>query len=221
VARPDRYVWLRKRGDGVVASSQATALGPIRSRRRAQLAARALLADELERPAVALPRLRRRLAELAADRRYEDAARLRDRLQALEQVCRELERLARLRAVGRCIVAPSAAPGHARAFFIAGGRVAAERTLPPGGGAHLEIEAGLAAARHALVSDTAGDLDELFLVGTFLRKPPAELQIVPLRKDAILQAMARCQTPGPGGNDRGRKSGVRHRAAVPDTEALF
>jgi len=43
------------------------------------------------------------------------------------------------------------------------------RTLPPGGGAHLEIEAGLAAARHALVSDTAFDLDELFLIGTFLR----------------------------------------------------
>jgi DNA polymerase-3 subunit epsilon len=221
VARPDCYVWLRKRGDGVVASSQATALGPIRSRRRAQLAARALLADELERPALALPRLRRRLAELAADRRYEDAARLRDRLQALEQVCRELARLARLRAVERCIVVPATEPGHARAFFIAGGRVAAARTLPPGGGAHLEIEAGLAAARHALVSDTAGDLDELFLVGTFLRKPPAELQIVPLRKDAILRAMARCQTPGPGRNESGRKSGVRHRGAVPDSEALF
>src|SRR6185437_1814406 len=210
------YVWLRKRGDGVVASSQSTALGPIRSRRRAQLAARALQADELERPALALPRLRRRLAELAQAGRYEDAARLRDRLQALEQVCRELERLARLQAVERCIVAPAAEPGQARAFFIAGGRVAAERTLPPGGGAHLEIEAGLAASRHALVSDTAGDLDELFLVGTFLRKPSAELQIVPLRKDAILAAMARCQTPGPGGSKGGRKGGVRHRVAVPD-----
>src|SRR5207248_762344 len=80
-------------------------------------------------------------------RRYEDAARLRDRLRALEHVCRELERLARLRAVERCIVAPGTDPGHARAFFVAGGRVAAERALPPGGGAHLEIEAGLAAAR--------------------------------------------------------------------------
>jgi DNA polymerase-3 subunit epsilon len=216
VARPDRYVWLRKRGEGVVASAQPTALGPIRSRRRAQLAARALHADELGRPALALPRVRRRLAELAESRRYEDAARLRDRLQALEQVCRELERLARLQAVERCIVTPAAEPGHARAFFVAGGRVAAARTLPPGGGAHLEIEAGLAAARHALVSGTAFDLDELFLIGTFLRRPPAEMHIVPLRKDAILRAMARCQTPLP------KKSGVRHRAAVPDTtEALF
>src|SRR5207302_5308326 len=55
VSRPDRYVWLKKRGDGVVASSQPTALGPIRSRRRAQLAARALRADELPLPARALP----------------------------------------------------------------------------------------------------------------------------------------------------------------------
>jgi DNA polymerase-3 subunit epsilon len=195
IARPDRYVWLRKRGDGVCASSVEGPLGPIRSRRRAQLAARVLQADELERPSLARPRLRRRLAELADARRYEDAARLRDRVQALERVCSELERLARLRALQRCIVAPAAEPGHARAFFVAGGRVAAERALPPGGGAHLEIEAGLAACRHALVSDTRGDLDELLLVGTFLRRPGAELQIVPLERDAIIAAMARCQTP--------------------------
>jgi DNA polymerase III epsilon subunit family exonuclease len=208
VTRPDRYVWLRRRGESVCASSQETAVGPIRSRRRAQLAARALLADELDAPARALPRLRRRLAELADARRYEDAARLRDRLAALEQVCRELDRLARLRAVRRCLVTPGAEPWHAHAVFVAGGRVAAERTLPPGGGAHLEIEAGLAACRRALASDTVGDLDELHLVGTFLRRPPAELQVVPLEKDAILTAMARCQTPGrvakrPGPRERG------------------
>jgi DNA polymerase III epsilon subunit family exonuclease len=197
IARPDRYVYLRKRGDGVCASSQVTKTGPIRSRRRAQLAARALTADELEQPHTALPRLRTRLVELADARRYEDAARLRDRLQALERVCRELERLRRLRAVERCIVAPAAEHGHARAFFIAGGRVAAERALPPGGGAHLEIEAGLAAARRAIHAEEHGDLDELFLVGTFLRKPPPELRIVPLEKDAILRAAtsAAVQTP--------------------------
>jgi DNA polymerase-3 subunit epsilon len=198
VARPDRYVWLRKRGDGVCASSQRTSVGPIRSRLRAQLAARALHADELERPSHALPRLRRRLSELADARRYEDAARLRDRLQALERVCRELERLQRLRAVERCIVAPAAEAGHARAFFLAGGRVAAERALPPGGGAHLEIEAGLAAARRALAADDHGDLDELFLVGTFLRKPPPEIRIVPLEKDAIVRAMDACRRPVAG-----------------------
>ncbi|MDX6486963.1 MAG: polymerase subunit epsilon [Gaiellaceae bacterium] len=223
IARPDRYVWLRQRGESVCASSQPTSTGPIRSRRQAQLAARLLQPDELERPSLALPRLRKKLDALADARRYEDAARLRDRIEALERVCRELERLARLKAVRRCIVAPAAEPGHARAFFIAGGRVAAERALPPGGGAHLEIEAGLAACRRVLVSDTddpPGDLDELFLVGTFLRKPPAEVAIVPLEKDAILRAMARCQTPLATPH---AKSGVRHRSAEPDTsnESLF
>src|SRR5581483_10475763 len=91
VARPDRYVWLRKRGDSVVASSQPSPVGPIRSRRQAQLAARALLPEEMQRPAAALPRLRRKLAALAESRRFEDAARLRDRVQALEHVCRDLE----------------------------------------------------------------------------------------------------------------------------------
>jgi len=187
VARPERHVWLRKRGEGVVASSQPTALGPIRSRRRAQVAARALLADELERPAAALPRLRRKLAALADARRFEDAARLRDRIEALEHVCRDLERLERLRSLERCLLVPAAEPGHTRAFFLAGGRIAAERTLPPGGGAHLEIEAGLAAARRP----GELDVDELFLVARFLRRPPAEMTVVPLEREAILRRLRR------------------------------
>jgi DNA polymerase III subunit epsilon len=188
VARPDRYVWLRKRGDGVVCSTQPSPVGPLRSRRRAQMAARALQADELEQPSRALSRVRGRLVELSNAHRFEDAARLRDRLEALERVCRELDRHARLRAVARCIVAPAAEPGHAKAFFVYGGRVCAERTLPPGGGAHLEIEAGLAATRRPGELDL--DLDELFLVGQFLRKPMPELRIVPLEKAAILRAAA-------------------------------
>ncbi|HEY2373512.1 MAG TPA: exonuclease domain-containing protein [Gaiellaceae bacterium] len=219
VARPDRYVWLRRRGDSVVASARESPVGPIRSRRRAQLAARALLPAELERPSRALPRVRRRLVELADAQRYEDAARLRDRLQSLEHVCRELERLERLKALRRCLLVPAAEPGHVRAYFVAGGKVAAERTLPPGGGAHLEIEAGLAACRHALDSEFVVNLDELHLVGTFLRRPPAELQIVPLDKDTILSAMPRCQVPG---RVREGNSGVRHRVPVPDTnQSLF
>src|SRR2546421_2073957 len=183
VARPDRYVWLRRRGDGVVASTQTTAVGPIRSRRRAQLAARALHADELERPSLALPRLRRRVAELADAPRYQDAARLRDRLQALERVCRELERLARLRAVERCVVAPGTDPGHARAFFVAGGRVAAERALPPGGGAHLEIEAGPAAARPGLGSETPAGPGQIHPAGRFPRQPGGQVRSVALEKE--------------------------------------
>src|SRR5919205_1162000 len=93
VARPDRYVWLRRRGDVLVCSRQPTELGPIRSRTRARLAARALAGAseaELADPALALPRLRAKVRERAEALRYEDAARLRDRVEALERVVAEL-----------------------------------------------------------------------------------------------------------------------------------
>jgi len=226
IARPDRYVYLKKRGDAVVASQTATPLGPIRSRRRAQLAARALVAGDLERPSAALPRLRRKLAGLADARRYEDAARLRDRVDALERVCRELDRHARLRVLQRCLVVPAVEPGYARALFVAGGRVAAVRTLPSGPGAHLEVEAGLAAARRAVADDEAGDLDELFLLGPFLRRPPPELFVVPLRKDAIVTAADKARrythgpVPGPGpGKVPGRVREERGRPAAAASES--
>jgi DNA polymerase III epsilon subunit family exonuclease len=195
VSRPERQVWLRRRGDTVVATPSPPAdtlvQGPIGSRRTAQLAARALLPDELERPASALPRLRRRLAELADARRFEDAARLRDRMAALERVCRELDRTERLGRLERCLLVPASEPGHARAFFVAGGGVAAERTLPPGGGAVLEVEAGLAAARRARDASCnlqLGASHELRLVESFLRRPPPELRAAPLEREAILRA---------------------------------
>jgi DNA polymerase III subunit epsilon len=187
VSRPERQVWLRQRGEAVVASTRPSPVGPLRSRRTAQLAARVLLPDELARPETALPRLRRRLRDLADARRFEDAGRLRDRIAALERVCRELKRLDRVRRLECCVLVPAGEPGYVRAVFIAGGRVAAERTLPPGGGAALEVEAGLAATRRP----SELDLDELLLVDSFLRRPPPELRVVPLRRDAILDAATR------------------------------
>jgi DNA polymerase III epsilon subunit family exonuclease len=205
VSRPERQVWLRARGDSVVATtSQAQAsrvqasnrllLGPLRSRRTAQLAARALSPDDLARPEGALPRLHGRLRELAEARRFEDAARLRDRIAALERVCRELRRLDRVRRLECCVLVPGGEPGHVRAVFVAGGRVAAERTLPPGGGAALEIEVGLAAAKRQVQASNRlllggseeVDLDELLLVDSFLRRPAPELRVAPLRREAIL-----------------------------------
>jgi DNA polymerase-3 subunit epsilon len=183
VSRPERQVWLRRRGDSVVASTRPSPIGPLRSRRTAQLAARVLTPDELARPEGALPRLRRRLRELSDARRFEDAGRLRDHIGALERICRELTRLERVRQLECCVLVPAGEPGYVRAFVVAGGRVAAERTLPPGGGAALEIEAGLAAARRP----GELDLDELLLVDSFLRRPPPELRVAPLRREAILR----------------------------------
>jgi DNA polymerase-3 subunit epsilon len=184
VSRPERHVWLRQRGDSVVASTRSSPVGPLRSRRTAQLAARVLAPDDLARPQDALPRLRHRLQDLSEARRFEDAGRLRDRIAALERVCRELGRLERVRSLRCCVLVPASEPGYVRAFFVAGGRVAAERTLPPGGGAALEVEAGLAAAQRP----DELDLDEVLLVDSFLRRPPPELRTAPLEREAILQA---------------------------------
>src|SRR5204863_6325819 len=105
--RPDRYVYLRVRGDRIVVSKTPTPYGPLKSRRRAELAARALEPEELDRPRLALPRLRRKLAAHADALRYEDAARLRDRIEAVESLASYLERLERLRALELCILAPA------------------------------------------------------------------------------------------------------------------
>ncbi len=192
--RRGRGFYLRRRGDQVVVSSQPGPLGPIGSRRRAERAARALAgATEMELESLLaggpLPRLRARLQDLSDCLRYEDAARLRDRIEALEQVIRELAALARLRELEACLVAPASTQGFARAVFVAGGRVADARTLPAGAGAVLEVRAGLAAARAAEPSLAPEDAEELLLLGAFIRKPPPELEVLPLDEQAILAAL--------------------------------
>ena len=197
-ARPDRYVYFAQRSASLVVTRTRTELGPIRSRRRAELAARALAGasqaelDGLSRGAP-LPRVRARLHDLAEALRYEDAARLRDRIAALERVVADLASLERLRAAEHCLLAPSCEPGYTRAFFVAAGRVASVRNVPEHAGAVVEVEAGLAAARTAQAAGISYDpeaADELLLVGTFLRRPPPELEIVPLECERILTACA-------------------------------
>jgi hypothetical protein len=188
-AQPERYVYLRRRGDKLVCTQTPTTLGPLRSRTRARLACRALDGgsdEELERPALALPRLRARLRDLSDCRRFEDAARLRDRIAALETLVRFLDRLERLRRTRCCVLVPAVEPGFVRALFVAGGRIACVRTLPPGGGARLEVQVALATVE----TDAAEDVDALLLIGTFLRKPPPELRVAPLELEAILRLAA-------------------------------
>ena len=189
--RPDRYVYLRRRGERWVVSERADSegapvLGPLRSRRRAALAARAL--DTHAEPREAAAALRTRIRRLARDLRFEDAGRLRDRLAALDEVLERLADLERLRALQVCVLVPAADERFRRAFFVSGGRIVAERTVPPGAGARVELEAGLAAAARAEPSATPHDLDELALVGSFLRTPPPELRVIPL--DALSRRVA-------------------------------
>src|SRR5262249_61251041 len=109
-------------------------VGPLRSRRTAQLAARVLLPDELARPETALPRLKSRLRDLADARRFEDAGRLRDRIGALEKICRELKRLERVQRLECCVLVPAAEPGYVHAVLVASRRVGSGGALPPGRG---------------------------------------------------------------------------------------
>ena len=109
-------------GEDFVVTKTATPLGPIGSRRRASLATRALslstpeeLDDLLE--GGPLPRLRERLAHLAECLRYEEAARLRDRIEALEHVVERLRRLERLRSMELCLIAPAGEPGLAESLL--------------------------------------------------------------------------------------------------------
>ena len=200
-ARPDRYVYLRRRGDSVVCSSKPSPLGPLKSRARARLAARALRADELELPEAALPRLRARLRDYVECRRFEDAARLRDRISALEEVIRTVERLERLKRTCCCLVVPGAE--YPRGIFVAGGRIADMRTLA----SRLEVEAGLAACK----AEGELDLDELLLIGTFLRRPPPELRVAPLDADEILKQAA--ALPAALARPAARRRPARARAA--------
>src|ERR671922_2460592 len=200
VSRPDRYVYLRRRGQALVCSATPTELGPIRSRSRARLAARVLDGasdEELAEPELALPRLRAKVRERAEALRYEDAARLRDRVVALERIVADLKRLRRLRRAACCLVVPALEPGFARAVFVVAGRIAAVRTVPPGAGARLEVEAGLALCRAAEPTLDPNAADELHLVGSFLRRPPPELRVCPLDAERILAAATRAAALGP------------------------
>ena len=191
--RPDRHVYLRRRGAAWVSGTEPSAHGPLKSRQLARRATRALDGFEGAHPADALPPLRERLRRLARDQRYEDAARLRDRIAALEQVVATIGEMTRLRSLRVCLLAPAREPGFLRAFFVAGGRIAATRTLPRGGGAAIEIQAGLAAAARVDISLAAEDADELLLLASFLRRPPPEVRVIPLdaaRIDAAAKGVA-------------------------------
>jgi DNA polymerase-3 subunit epsilon len=195
VTRPDRYVYLRRRGASLVCTQTPTPLGPFRSRARARLACRALdgASDtELAEPALALPRLRSKLRDLADCRRFEDAARLRDRLAALEWLVRTTRRIERLRRTRVCVLVPALEPAFVRAYFVADGRIQAVRMLPPGGGARIEIAAAVAtipASDQVTEGYLAAEaLDELLLVGTFLRRPPPELRVARLDAEEILRS---------------------------------
>jgi hypothetical protein len=191
-ARPDRYVYLRRRGDSVVCSAQPGELGPLTSRRRAQLAARALQGVEWETLEDALPRLRGKLKRLARDLRFEDAARLRDRIAALEDAAREIRRMQQLRRMEVCLVAGG------RAIWVAKGQVVGIR--PWGGTSGLEWQAGLAAVARAEPTLAPEAADDLRVLASFIRRPPPELSVVRLAHSAAWRSCESERSAAAGGS---------------------
>jgi DNA polymerase-3 subunit epsilon len=183
-------VYLRRRGERWSASEEPTELGPLPGRALVRRAARALDGHTTDDPAAALPSLRERIRRLAADQRFEDAARLRDRVKGLEDVVAALEELDRLRALRACVVVPAREPGFVRAYALSGGRVACSRLVPRTADPTPEVAALLADAATASSSRAAEDADELRLVASFLRRPPPELRVVGLELGAIRAVVA-------------------------------
>ncbi len=186
--RPDRQLYLRRRATRWAVTEQPTPHGPLGSRRAAQRAARALDGHADDDPAAALPSLRLRMRRAASEQRFEDAARLRDRVSALEDVVETLAELERLRALEVCVVAPALDRGFVRAFFVTGGRVVTDRVVPLGGGSVHEAALGVAEARRATPSVAPEDASELRVLASFLRRPPPELRVVGLDPAAIVAA---------------------------------
>jgi DNA polymerase III epsilon subunit family exonuclease len=198
--RKEHGLYLRRRGEDFVVSKTPSPLGPIASRRRASLAARAISSctpEELERlhEGGPLPRLRARLSDLAESLRYEEAARLRDRIQALEEIVDRLRRLERLRRLDVCLIAPMTEADWQKAFFVSGGAIRAVRTLRPGAAAKLEIGAGLALCRAAEGEPeellTPEQSEDLLLIDGFVRRPPPEVAVLPLDADRIAAHLER------------------------------
>ena len=170
-ARPDRYLYLRRRGDSrrLLRAADASSARST-SRRRAQLAARALQGVEWETLDDALPKLRAKLKRLARDLRFEDAARLRDRIEALEDAAREIGRMRRLRQMAVCVVVPGEGRRAARVLRRegTGGRASGRSAVRAG----LEWQAGLAAVARAEPTLAPEAADELRVVA-LVHPPPA------------------------------------------------
>jgi DNA polymerase-3 subunit epsilon len=204
--RHDRSVYLRRRGDDFVVTKTPTELGPIGSRRQAALAARALAGatpEELGQLLAGgpLPRLEQRLADLSASLRYEEAARIRDRLKALEHILERLRRLEQLRSLDACVIAPAVNPGWRKAFFVRAGALCAVRPVPPGPGARLELNAGLTIVRHSCrdrLPLTGMEAEDMILLGGFVERPPPELTVIPLAPDHLDAPLDARQRKGGG-----------------------
>ena len=132
---------------GSVAASLPAAAPPEQA---AHAAAAAALADALAGGCVPIGRLRQRRATLAAEHRFEEAARLRDAEVALRAAGSELRRVRTARSLHGVVLAAHRDPRLVAAFAVAYGLVVERRPLPRGGDASLEASALAASVDRAV-----------------------------------------------------------------------
>ena len=139
--------------------------------------------------------LRTRMAALSAERRFEEAAGLRDQLDALDRVRSALGRLRQAAGRSGVLLAADMDDRFVQAFACAGGRVVARRRLPRAGDAALEC-APLLAALAAALSGTpmplaADQVDAALLIGAAFARPGRNVTAVPLAADDVGSAPRR------------------------------
>jgi len=172
---PERYVYLHRRGNRVVVSRLPSRYGPLRRRAQAQRAAQALRGcsqDEFDNllDRVPLDRLRHHLAGLTGPEDEIEARYLRRRIGSLERVIDQLNRLEQLKQLHLEVVAPALEAGSSDIYLVTAGRV-----IAPGDSARTPTPG------HLPASIAADELDSLLAIAPFLRNPPPELTIAPLR----------------------------------------
>ena len=194
----------RRRGPTATSTSAAAAtasssaveaggVGPDPQPRGARSSPRARSPDATEAELEALlrggplPRLRAPARDLVGERlRYEDAARLRDRIAALEARRRASWRRVEPARGARALPARARRASRAsRARFFVARRPRRDRAHAAAGRRRADSSSppALAETRRArAVASPPEDVDELLLVGAFLRRPPPELRVVPLTR---------------------------------------
>ncbi len=136
--------------EGRLGRCLAPCRGPVE--RAAHDAAADALAAALQGGGVPITRLRERRATLAADLRFEEAARLRDDEAALRAAGTELRRVRAARALHGVVLCAHRDRRLVAAFAVAHGLVVEQRPLPRAGDAVLEISALATAVARAVAN---------------------------------------------------------------------
>jgi DNA polymerase-3 subunit epsilon len=147
---------------------------------------------EGEQPLVVM---RKRMSALRDQQRYEEAASVRDGLDALDRATRTLARLRRIAGRSGVLLTPDSDDRFVQAFACARGRVVARRRLPRAGDGRLEIAPLLLAIDAATVGPVRPFLpieaDQGRVVAAAFARPGVTVQAVPITDGDVAGQVAR------------------------------